>query len=320
MISEENIINNIKNSFPDYIGDDTAKISPPKNSSIAITKDLLLENIHFRTSYVDPKSLAYKALYANLSDLVANGAEPKFITLGISIPKSQETYVSQFIDHFTKLCKSEQIIIIGGDTTASQSSLFISITAIGYNKNNNRKTRSGAKENDLVCTVGALGESHLGFLALENKIDKLTKFKKQFLFPKAKIQEGIWLGKHESVTSMMDISDGLFIDLKRLLKASKVRAKINLEKIPSSDDFVKACKILKIDPLITLLVGGEGYGLLFTIKKDHFITIQNQFSNKFNYKFHCIGNIENGEGIDIANCGKKFNLTLKPFSHFGEKI
>lgn len=320
MLSETDIIRRIQKNFPDHIGHDTAEIDVPTDLCCVMTKDLLIDNIHFCTSYVESKSLAHKALHANLSDLAASGAQPKFIMLGLSIPKSQEVYIYEFLDHFLTLCKSEQIDIIGGDTTASQSSLFISITAIGYTKKGHRKTRYGAKKNDLICTTGPVGKSHLGFLALENKVNGLLEFKESFLFPKAKVQEGIWLGKHDAVTSMMDISDGLFIDLKRLVETSKVSAEIHLNKLPLSEPFIKACEILKLDPFNTLLIGGEDYGLLFTIQDEHFTKISNQFFNTFHYQFHCIGHIEDGDGINIKKCGNKINLPLKPFSHFGEEL
>ena len=85
----------------------------------------------------------------------------------------------------------------------------------------------------------------MGLLALENKVNGLLEFKESFLFPKAKVQEGIWLGKQNAVTCMMDISDGLFIDLKRLVKTSKVNAEIDLDKLPLSNNFIKACELFK---------------------------------------------------------------------------
>ena len=318
MISEANIIHRIKSKFPKHIGHDTAEINVPINSCCVITKDLLIDNIHFSTDYVQPKSLAYKSLHANLSDLAASGAQPKFIMLGLSIPKSKEAYVYEFIDHFLTLCKSEKVDIIGGDTTASPSGLFVSITAIGYTKKGHRKTRYGAKKNDLICVTGPIGKSHLGFLALKNKVNGLLEFKKSFLFPKAKVKEGIWLGKQEAVTSMMDISDGLFIDLKRLVKTSKVGAEIYLDKLPLSKSFMKACKLLKLNPFNALLIGGEDYGLLFTVQNKYFTKISNQFFKTFSYHFHCIGNIKKGDGININ--GNKINLPLTPFSHFGEAL
>ena len=320
MISEADIIHQIKNSFPQHIGHDTAEINVPAGLCCVMTKDLLIEHIHFRTSYVEPKSLAYKALHANLSDLVASGVRPQFLMLGLSIPLSKEAYVNAFIDHLIALCKSQQVEIIGGDTTASLKHLFVSITAIGYTKKNQRKTRSGAKKNDLICVTGPLGESHLGLLALENKINGLFDFKESFLFPKAKVQEGLWLGKHKAVTSMMDISDGLFIDLKRLTKMSKVGADIHLDKLPLSEAFKKACRILKLNPFDALLTGGEDYGLLFTIQKEDMTELSHQFLNTFGYAFHCIGNIQEGDSVNIKKCGQKVNLSLKSFSHFGEKI
>ena len=320
MISETEVIHKIKNRFPKHIGHDTAEINVPSDSSCVVTKDLLIDDVHFRTSYVEPKSLAYKALHANLSDLAASGAQPKFIVLGLSVPKTYEAYVYEFIDHFLTLCKSNQVDIIGGDTTASQSGLFVSITAIGYTKKGYRKTRYGAKKDDLICVTEPIGRSYLGFLALENKVNGLLEFKESFLFPKAKAQEGIWLGKQNAITSMMDISDGLFIDLKHLAETSKVSAEIDLDKLPLSNDFIKACELLKLDPFNTLLVGGEDYGLLFTVQKEYFTKISHQFFNTFSYQIHCIGHIKDGDGISIKKCGNKINLPLKPFSHFGEEL
>ena len=162
MISEANIIHKVKNSFPDFIGHDTAEIDVPIDSSCVVTKDLLIENIHFCTSYVESESLACKALQANLSDLAASGARPEFIVLGLSIPKTKEAYVYEFIDHFLAFCKFEKVAVIGGDTTASSSSLFISITAIGYTKKGQRKTRYGAQKGDLICITGPVGKITLG--------------------------------------------------------------------------------------------------------------------------------------------------------------
>lgn len=320
MISEAKIIHRIKTSFPKHIGHDTAAIDVPANASCVMTKDLLIENIHFRTSYVRPKSLAHKALHANLSDLAASGVRPQFLMLGLSIPPSQEAYVYEFIDHFLTLCQQEQVEIIGGDTTASSIHFFISITAIGYTQKNQRKTRSGAKKDDLICVTGPLGEAYLGFLALENQINGLLNFKESFLFPKAKVQEGLWLGKQDVVTSMMDVSDGLFIDLKRLAETSRVKAEIDLNKLPLSDALIKACECLKLNPFDTLLTGGEDYGLLFTIQNEHFTKLSHQFLNLFGYSFYAIGHIEEGDGIDIKKHDHKIDLSLKPFSHFGEKL
>ena len=140
--------------------------------------------------------------------------------------------------------------------------------------------------------------------------------RRDFLFPKAKVREGIWLGKQNTVTSMMDISDGLFIDLKRLAKTSKVCAEISLDKLPLSKSFINACDSLNLDPFNTLLVGGEDYGLLFTIRKEHFPEISRQFFNLFSYQLHCIGHIKDGEGVNIQKCGHRVELPLKPFSHF----
>lgn len=322
MLSEDNIIRHIKDHFPEHIGHDTAAIDIPIDSSCVVTKDLLLENIHFHRDYVEPKSLAYKALCANLSDLAASGAQPKYLLLGLSIPKHDETYdgsyLDAFINHFINLCKTEQLSIIGGDTTASQSGLVISITAIGYAKKNQRKTRHGAQRNDLICITGPTGETHLGLTALENRIDHLDTYKNKFLFPKAKTREGRWLAKQHAVTSMMDISDGLHIDLKRLCKASNCGAIIELNSADLCKRFVTACSALELGPIQTILTGGEDFELLFTCQHSAFDHLCYQFKKAFNYSLNMVGHICKDKSIAIIKDGKQININTKPFTHFGE--
>lgn len=320
MISEISIINRIKSHFPNYIGDDAAHIDLSSDFQYIVTKDLLVENTHFRTKYVSAKSLACKALHSNLSDLAATGAKPEFILLGLSFPKFQKKYVSEFITYFSQYCKSEKVYVIGGDTTASKEHIFVSITAIGKSKINYIKTRDKAQENNAVCLIGSIGKSHLGLYTFEKQIKGLTNFKERFLFPKAKVKEGIWLSNQQSVTSMIDISDGLFVDLKHISDASNVKIEINLDALPLTSSFVKACKFLKLDHINTALAGGEDYGLLFTVQCQDYERIAEKFFQEFEYRMWCIGTIKNGEGIEFMKNGKKIIPLVKPFYHFGEKL
>ncbi|MDA0939319.1 MAG: thiamine-phosphate kinase, partial [Proteobacteria bacterium] len=250
-------------------------------------------------------------------DIAAMGAKPKFALLGISAPSNQLTYVQEFIHYFTKYCKKFNTYIIGGDTTESKYGIFASITLIGEVKKEHLKLRNQAKKGDIICVAGKLGFAHLGFCAFEKNLNKFSKFKHHFLFPNAKIQEGQFLGSISYITSMMDISDGLYIDLNRLILASCIGASINLDLLPASaNQFMRACYDLKLNPINVMLTGGEDYGLLFTIQKEKYIDFCKIFRAKFAYEILKIGEINAESKISFIQNDQRINLDITPFKHF----
>lgn len=318
MLSESDIIHDLKNSFPSHIGDDAAVIQAFGEQSYVITKDLLVEDTHFRQSYYDPASLAQKALQVNLSDVAAMGAKPSFILLGIAIPEKNAAYAKAFLDNFALQVKQAGLILIGGDTVKSPDKLMISITAIGVADKKNLRYRSTAKINDIICVAGELGCAHVGFLACEQALMGFEPFQAAFLRPKAKLAEGQWLAQQQPVTSMMDLSDSLYVDLNRLCNSSEIGAELNLDQLKPEKEFTIACEKLGIEPVQAMLSGGEDYGLLFTTEKAAYNLLSQKFYQKFGYKITPIGSITENRGLKLIENGQEKNLILQPFSHFGE--
>lgn len=318
MLSETDIIHDLKNSFPSHIGDDAAVIPAFGEQSYVITKDLLVEDTHFRQSYVDAPSLAQKALQVNLSDVAAMGAKPCFILLGIAIPEKNAAYAKAFLDNFALQVKQAGLILIGGDTVKSVDKLMISITAIGLADTENIRYRSKAKIGDIICVAGELGHAHVGFLACEQAKQGFEAYQAAFLRPMAKLAEGQWLAQQHAVTSMMDLSDSLYVDLKRLCKSSEIGAELNLDQLKPEKDFTVACEKLGIEPVQAMLSGGEDYGLLFTIEKAAYDLLSQKFYQKFGYKITPVGSITSSKEIKFIENGVGKNLILRPFSHFGE--
>jgi thiamine-monophosphate kinase len=312
MINEAKIIQRLQTKSCGFIGDDAAVLPHTNSSKYVITKDLLVEGIHFRTQYFSPQDLAHKALHVNLSDLAAMGAQPRYILCGIAVPDTLQDYAYNFLSSLSTSCQKAGVILIGGDTTAAKGYLYISITAIGLTtESNNIKYRNTAENNDLICIAGNLGWAHLGFIALENDTATAAKYKNSFLCPTAKIKEGLWLAKQTLVTSMMDISDGLYTDLKKLCAASNKSAVIDIELLQSV-----------LDPDISLqiaLEGGEDYGLLLTINQESFEKLSNEFAKIFNYNLKVIGHITDGESITFKQGEQEVDLSINSFTHFGEK-
>ena len=296
-MKENKIIDFFQKQFP-IIGDDAAVI----NGSQIISKDLLVEDVHFRLKYFGPNDLAHKIIHVNLSDIAAMGGKAIYVLLGLSIPKNiTPFYIEEFSKSFSEICIKNNLVLIGGDTTSSPDKLFISVTIIGsVDKPIYRNT---AQIGDIICYSGNLGYAHIGLQALEQKIPGLEMFKSALLRPNAALQMSLEI--KDKATAMMDISDGLYIDLKKLCIASKVSAQINLENLEHNEDFAKACKLLGSDPVSVQLMGGEDYGLLFTVKPE-------EYTNDFKK----IGMIIAGNGEILFE--QKFDFKQQIFSHFGE--
>jgi len=275
-------------SSPDIlkgIGDDAASVKITAKR-ILITSDMMLEGVHFDLSFMTFYQLGYKILAVNISDIFAMGGKPKYFLLSIGIPN---IYNSKDIDELysgvMKAAKRFGIAIIGGDTCSSLHGLVASGTLLG--EADRAIYRSGANIGDGIFVTDTLGDSAMGLMILK-KLGKKISLKMQDA--KCKMQNAKFtvhashftlhgllplLKRHlmpepkplkntVGVTSMIDISDGLLIDLSHICDESNAGAIIYRDKIPISRELKNLSKALGNDPLEFALKGGEDYALLFT--------------------------------------------------------
>ena len=140
-MKEQDFINIIKTEIgSEFIGDDCAYL---KEFGIVISQDSLVEDVHFKLNWCTPFQLGYKAVTVNISDILASGAEPKYLTIALSLPKNT---TDDFVEEFYRGAKSalRGAKIVGGDITGSDK-VYISITAIGSDKNRKISSRKNAK-------------------------------------------------------------------------------------------------------------------------------------------------------------------------------
>ena len=217
-MKEQTLINIIKNQTGDeYIGDDCAYL---KDLGIVVTQDSLVEDVHFKLTWCTPYQLGYKAVTVNISDVLASGAVPKYITIALSLPASID---ENFVEEFYKGAKSalRGAKIIGGDITGSDK-VFISITAIGATKGRKISSRKKAKIGDVVITKGEFGKSALGLKELKNGGKNLELIRAHL---EPQLEE---LFAKEIATqidceyAMMDTSDGLADALFQIAQSSNV--------------------------------------------------------------------------------------------------
>lgn len=248
------------------IGDDCAVLKKDEDSVFLISTDCLVEKVHFELKQFSFIELGKKAMSVNLSDIAAMGGVPlyAFVTIGVS-PDVNEGEVLDLYTGMQQVAAEFQAGIVGGDTTSSPKSFFVSLTVVGVAKNGQYKLRSDAKVGDGIYVSGNVGSSAVGLKLLQKKKVQENNFIKAHKNPRPRIQLGQLLGEASAVHAMIDLSDGLLQDLGHVLSASQVSAEINFENLPLEDDFFETCRSVGLSPEDTALTGGEDYQLLFTM-------------------------------------------------------
>lgn len=270
------------------IGDDAAVLDFADKRTLVST-DLLLEGIHFDLRYVPLKHLGYKAVQVNLSDIYAMNGMASHITFSIGLSsKFPLEAVEEIYQGALLACKNYNIDLIGGDTSASQQGLVISVTSIGYADSSDIVYRDGAKEGDLICVSGDLGGAYIGLQLLEREkqiflenpniqpdLEGKDYIVERQLKPEAR-KDIIDLFREKSLkpTAMIDVSDGLASDILHICKQSKVGCKLYEDKLPIDPMTFNTAMEFGIDPTVCALNGGEDYELLFTISQADYAKVE----------------------------------------------
>ncbi len=274
----------INSSSEKGVGDDAAVINNQHFKTLVST-DLLVEGVHFDMMYTPLKHLGYKAAVVNFSDIYAMNGSPKQLLVGLALSSrfSLEA-VEEIYEGINLACNKYGVDLVGGDTTSSNTGMFISITVIGQADENQICYRSGAADNDLLCVSGDLGAAYMGLLLLEREkavfkanpemqpdLHGFDYVLSRQLKPEARADITNQLREAGVMpTSMIDISDGLASEILHLCKSSGLGCRIYEEKLPIHPETHKVTEIFKIVPAVAALNGGEDYELLFTAKQSDF--------------------------------------------------
>jgi thiamine-monophosphate kinase len=275
MMDENQIVRRLRKRFGTAIpgvirgiGDDAAVLRPPPSGSRwVVTTDMLLEGVDFLRSWATPAQLGHKSLAVNLSDLAAMGAQPRFYLVALALPSEfRSSWIDSFYRGITRLAQHHGAGLIGGDLSRSPAGIQVTITAIGETSGAHPVYRSGGRPGDRIYVTGILGQAAAGLdLMMHGKTSGNTKAERlalrALLVPEPRCEEGLWLARSGYVRCMMDLSDGISMDLARLCEASAVGAEIDGEHLPV---FHEARK-WHCDPLELALHGGEDFELLFTV-------------------------------------------------------
>jgi thiamine-monophosphate kinase len=274
-------------------GDDAAVIKWTKDKHLLYTCDMTIEGVHFDLRKATPFQAGWKALGRNISDIGAMGGVPKYAVVSLAISPGQKLSVADGICRGLKsIADRFGVNIVGGDMAVSKN-IIIDVSLIGEVEKKKLALRSGARIGDVILVTGSLGGSikgkHLNFMPRVNEArDILKKFK---------------------INAMIDISDGLAIDLNRMLKASAVGGRVYESAIPLSKDAFS---------VNNALYDGEDYELLFTMSAKEAKQLYRTALNKIETPVSLIGEItakRNGCKI-VRGDGKEEDMKIKGYLHF----
>jgi len=291
------------------IGDDGAVVRVSRGNYVFV-QDGLVEKIHFDLTFMNIYQVGKKAVYVNVSDILAMGALPLYFLITLGVPdRFHYRDIAQLYKGMEKAAREFNVTLIGGDTMATHNDLFIDVSMIGRVVSHHYYGRHMAQEGDLIGVTGYLGEGAFGLSLLkEHKdISPLNRFVRRYCTPAPPFT--IWkeLIKKNIPHALMDISDGLLIDLERMMEESNKKANIFFERLP----IPRAIVIQKKEELA--LNGGEDYQLLFTFHRRK-LPILKEMCKRGDVSI--IGEVVKGTGVALYKNGTLMNIKSKGYEHF----
>ncbi len=277
------------------IGDDAAILDIPEGYELVVSTDTLNAGVHFPQE-TSARDIGYKSLAVNLSDMAAMGAKPLAVNLSLSLPDSDDGWLTTFAEGFFELAAKHNVQLMGGDTTCG--GLSISVTVMGVVEKGSAIRRSGAQAGDLIYVTGTVGDAGAALLALLGELH-LTGPQQRALVdrlnrPTPRVETGLSIQGYAS--ACIDISDGLAADLGHMLDQSNVGAALYVDQIPLSDE-LQDCFDLAGGWTVPLN-SGDDYEICFTIPEDK----QGEFEAMMSDSGHsvsCIGMIETSPGLKL---------------------
>lgn len=306
------------------VGDDAAILDPRPHPGV-LTTDMLVEGVHFEIGATSAHDLGHKAVTVNVSDVAAMGGSPRYAVACVAVsPRLEASWVMELYGGMRQASADYGMVLVGGDTSRSDRAV-LSVTVLGEVGSGRHVTRSGAQPGDALVVTGELGGSAGGLRVAQAKHERQTEalsspwgraLVARHERPVARVGEGQTLAAARA-TAMMDLSDGLGIDLARLCEESGCGARVRLADIPLAEGLEELQKLMDIEPLDLALHGGEDYELLATVPKEAVAPTREALLERFDIELTEIGEITAEPGlVAVSDDGTEDPLEPKGWDHF----
>ncbi len=282
------------------IGDDGAVLKPgPGRDQIQVI-DTLVEGVHFPADS-NAADIGYRVVAVNLSDIAAMGGRPRWMTLALTLSQKDEQWVADFASGLFEAAAEYDVALVGGDMTSGEK-IVATVHISGEIEEGKALLRSGAQAGDTIFVTGTVGDAAAG-LALLSRGERDDFPVSRVLRPSARIETGRSLVGRANAA--IDVSDGLIGDLKKLLDASGVGGKLDIERVPLSNAI--SSHFDEADRTRFALTGGDDYELCFTARPDAVEGIADVTA---------IGKITSEPGLVCRNNGVTVDCDDSGYRHF----
>ncbi len=286
--------------------DDCAVLDTGGDDYLLVTTDMLHRTTDFPLQMTG-RQIGWMSVSVNLSDLASKGARPIGVLMAMGIPPDTEVeFIEEVVKGMDECASKYGTRIVGGDTDAHDELTLVG-TALGMVKKERLIRRSGARVGDLVCVTGNPGTAGATLFLLDKKITVSQGILNALFEPVPRIFEGMALADSLSVTSMMDISDGLALSLHDMSRAGKVGFKIYESRLPVLPDVIKLLKDKEL--LEAAVFAGGDFELLFTVAPEKLDIAKKACP------LTVIGEVIE-KGVFIERAGEVEELKARGYEHF----
>lgn len=302
------------------LSDDAAYLTPPPGCDIVLKADAIVGGVHFLPGD-PPADVARKALRVNLSDLAAKGARPLGFLLSLALPRDTgEDWLAGFAGGLRADAEAYGCPLFGGDTDGTPGPIVVSVSMFGQLPSGTMVHRAGAAAGDLVFVSGTIGDASLGLVLALGQGERwpIDSRERAFLLERHRLprpRNALADALRAHASASIDVSDGLFGDLAKLCRVSRVAARVEVGRVPLSDE---AGKVLASDRgvLERLLTGGEDFEIVCTIPPDRAAAFA-AAARTAGVPVSEIGRIEAGSGVRfLRSDGEPLAVREASYSHF----
>lgn len=295
------------------VGDDGAVLRPEAGRDLIFVVDTQVEGVHYPPG-LSARDIGYRAVAVNLSDIAAMAGRPRWMTLALTLRQVEPAWLQEFSLGLREAADEFKVSLVGGDTTRGQQTV-ISIQITGDVMPDAQLTRSGARSGNLIYVSGTPGDAAAGLELLQtNTVSSVATrtLADRFCRPSARVTLAQAIAPLASAA--IDISDGLFGDTRKLLRASGVGGQIDVDKLPLSDALLSEFGLERGQRLA--LGGGDDYELCFTLAAEHEVAL-NAVALQQGVRVTCIGEVTTGDDLVGLSGGAVFDYSDPGFHHFG---
>ena len=289
---------------------DDAAVLELGDKTLVLSHDMIVEGAHYLSSD-PPGDVAWKLVAVNLSDLAGKGARPLGVLLGFTL--GDESWDRGFVKGLRTALTAFGIPLLGGDTVSAPSRV-LGLTAIGVAAGP-VPSRAGASPGDHLWVSGTIGDAGAGLHLLRSGKHEPAGPIVRYRLPRPRLEAGERLAA--LVTAMMDVSDGLLLDSRRIAAASGCRIEIELETVPLSADWL-ALNGDGLEARLAAATAGDDYELLFAARLEAAPDIL-RLGDEIGLPFSRVGRFEAGAGLFLTYRGREVPRPERlGFEHEGE--